>query len=148
MNFNGAPNASGLADNANSEGGTHNVLFAAGTSGTAPLVVGNTGLASGASIDAIAFATTGDGGIVSDYRVWPKSGTFSPATSGVYAAGTANDIGGISPLGNVNVYYTNMPTLAPHSAPAVQQSLSTAEYGSDAANTQAGQTQIGSFGFA
>jgi hypothetical protein len=41
-----------------------------------------------------------------------------------------------------------MPTLAPHSAPLVQQALSTAEYGGDAFNTQAGQTQIGAFGFA
>ena len=35
-NFNGAANASGLADNANSEGGTNNVMFALGTSGTVP----------------------------------------------------------------------------------------------------------------
>src|SRR4051794_37543377 len=44
-NFNGAPNANGLADNGGSEGGTNNMLFAIGTSGTVPLVVGNTGLA-------------------------------------------------------------------------------------------------------
>lgn len=148
VNFNGAPNALGLADNANSEGGTHNVLFAVGTAGTVPLVVGNTGLASGAAMDGIGFATTGDGGITSDYRVYPKSGTISTAASGVYAAGTANDTNNISPLGNVNVYYEAIPSLAPHSAPAVQQTLSTAEYGADAANTQAGQTQLGSFGFA
>src|ERR1700743_2041293 len=36
-NFAGAANASGLADNANSEGGTNNILFALGTSGTSPL---------------------------------------------------------------------------------------------------------------
>jgi len=148
VNFNGAANASGLADNAASEGGTHNVMFAVGTSGGAALVVGNTSLASGASMDGIGFATTGDGGIGSDYRVYPKSGTVSAGASGVYAAGAANDINGISPLGNVNVYYQAIPSLAPHTAPAVQQTLSTAEYGGDAANTQAGQTQIGSFGFA
>jgi hypothetical protein len=148
VNFNGAPNASGLADNANSEGGTHNVLFAVGTSGTVPLVVGNTALASGASMDGIGFATTGDGGITSDYRVYPKSGTISTAASGVYAAGTANDSNGISPLGNVNLYYQGIPSLAPHTAPTVQQTLAAAEYGGDAANTQLGQTQIGSFGFA
>jgi hypothetical protein len=148
VNFNGAPNSLGLEDNANSEGGTHNVLFAVGTSGTVPLVVGNTSLASGASMDGIGFATTGDGGIGSDYRVYPESGTISPAGSGVYAAGTANDGSGFTPLNNVNLYYQAIPSLAPHTAPAVQQTLSTAEYGGDAANTQAGQTQIGSFGFA
>jgi hypothetical protein len=137
-NFNGAANATGLGDNANSEGGTHNVLFAIGTSGTVPLVVGNTTLASGASMDGIGFATTGDGGINNDYRVYPKSGTISPAGP-VYAAGGS---------GNSLAYYTSMPTLAPHSAPAVQLALSTAEYGGDASNTQAGQTQAGAFGFA
>src|SRR3954465_4098625 len=45
-NFNGAANAHGLADNANSEGGTNNIMMAVGTSGTVPLVVGNTALAS------------------------------------------------------------------------------------------------------
>ena len=148
INFNGAPNASGLADNAASEGGTHNVLFAVGTSGAAPLVVGNTVLVSGGVMDGIGFATTGDGGIVSDYRVYPKSGTVSPTASGVYAAGATNDSNNISPLGNVNLYYQAIPSLAPHTAPSIQQTLSTAEYGGDAANTQAGQTQIGSFGFA
>jgi len=138
-NFNGAANASGLADNGNSEGGTHNVLFAVGTSGTVPLVVGNTTLASGASMDGIGFATTGDGGITADYRVYPKSGTISTVASGVYAAGST---------ANTAAYYQAMPTLAPHSAPLVQQALSTAEYGGDASNTQAGQTQIGAFGFA
>jgi hypothetical protein len=118
-----------------------------GTSGTLPLVVGNTALASGASMDAIGFATTGDGGITSDYRVYPKSGTISPTNTGVYAAGTSNDVQNLAPMANVNVYYTNIASLAPHSAPAVQQTLSTAEY-PDAINTQAGQTQIGSFGFA
>jgi len=142
-NFNGAANASGLADNANSEGGTHNVLFALGTSGTVPLVVGNTTLASGASMDGIGFATTGDGGIANDYRVYPKSGTISTPASGVYAAGT-----GSTASQNVNAYYTSIPSLAPHSAPAIQQTLSTAEYGGDASNTQAGQTQAGAFGFA
>jgi hypothetical protein len=138
-NFNGAANASGLADNANSEGGTHNVLFAVGTSGTAPLVVGNTGLASGGAMDGIGFATTGDGGITADYRVYPKSGTISTIASGVYAAGST---------ANTASYYTSMPSLAPHSAPVVQLALSTAEYGGDASNTQAGQTQAGAFGFA
>src|SRR4051812_21595364 len=76
-NFNGAANASGLADNGNSEGGTNNVMMAVGTSGTVPLVVGNTGLAaSPAAMDGIGFATTGDGGITNDYRVYPKSGTI------------------------------------------------------------------------
>lgn len=148
VNFNGAANTNGLVDNGNSEGGTHNVLFVVGTAGNLPLVVGNTGLASGASMDGIGFATTGDGGITSDYRVYPKSGTISTAASGVYAAGTANDVNNISPLGNVNVYYQAIPSLAPHSAPDIQQTLSTQEYGSDAFNTQAGKTQIGAFGFA
>jgi hypothetical protein len=148
VNFNGAANTNGLADNGNSEGGTHNVLFAVGTSGTVPLVVGNTALVSGGAMDGIGFATTGDGGIVSDYRVYPKSGTISPTNSGVYAAGISADANNVGPNGNVNLYYQAMPSLAPHSAPAVQQTLSTAEYSGDAFNTQAGKTQIGAFGFA
>lgn len=138
-NFNGAPNASGLADNANSEGGTHNLLFAVGTSGAVPLVVGNTAPVSGSTIDGIAFATTGDGGIANDYRAYLKSGTVAAANSGVYAANS---------MANSADYYTAIPSLAPHSAPAVQLSLSTAEYAADASNTQAGQTQAGAFGFA
>ena len=148
VNFNGAANATGLGDNGNSEGGTHNILFAVGTSGTVPLVVGNTGLASGASMDGIGFATTGDGGITSDYRVYPKSGTISTAASGVYAAGTANDTNAVSPLGNVNLYYQKIPSLAPHAAPGIQTNISAAEYSGDASNTQLGSTQLGAFGFA
>src|SRR4051812_25128534 len=79
-NFNGAANASGLADNANSEGGTNNVMFAVGTAGNVPLVVGNTGLVTNGQMDGIGFATTGDGGIVNDYRVYPKSATLAPAS--------------------------------------------------------------------
>jgi len=139
VNFNGAANASGLADNGASEGGTHNVLFAVGTSGTVPLVVGNTTPVTGSTIDGIAFATTGDGGITSDYRAYLKSGTIAAAGSGVYAAGSS---------ANTAAYYTAIPSLGSHTAPAIQQTLSTAEYGSDAFNTQAGSTQAGAFGFA
>jgi hypothetical protein len=136
-NFNGAPNALGLADNANSEGGTNNIMCAVGTSGTVPLVVGNTGLAVNGVMDGVGFATTGDGGITNDYRVYPASGTISPAGSGVYSANST---------GNTNAYYTALfPSV---SAPVVQQALSTAEYGGDASNTQAGSTQAGAFGFA
>jgi len=141
-NFNGAPNASGLADNANSEGGTNNVMFAIGTSGTVPLVVGNTGLAaSPAAMDAIGFATTGDGGITNDYRIYPKSGTIVPGTDPAYQAsifGNANS--------NTNAYYQAL--FGTHTAPAGQQAVATAEYGSDALPTQAGSTQAGAFGFA
>lgn len=149
VNFNGtASNTNGLSDNGNSEGGTHNVLFAVGTSGTVPLVVGNTALVSGGSMDGIGFATTGDGGIVSDYRVYPKSGTISPTNSGVYAAGISADANNIAPNGNVNLYYQGIPSLAPHAAPAVQLDLATAEYSGDLNNPQQGKTQIGAFGFA
>ncbi len=150
-NFFGAPNASGLADNAASEGGTNNVMFAVGTSGTAPIVVGNTGAAAGANIDGIGFATTGDGGITNDYRVYPKSGTIVPATitSGtppvtvpnpVYAANsaTANQ--------NTDTFYTSK--FPAQMVPAIQQSIATAEYGADASPVMAGSTQAGSFGFA
>jgi len=136
-NFNGAPNASGLADNANSEGGTNNVMFALGTSGTVPLVVGNTGLVTNGVMDAVGFATTGDGGITNDYRAYLASGTFAPIGSGDYAAGSNS---------NTAAYY--MSLFGTHSAPAVQLALSTAEYASDASNTQAGSTQSGAFGFA
>jgi hypothetical protein len=135
-NFNGAPNASGLADNGNSEGGTNNIMFALGTSGTVPVVVGNTGATSGATIDGIGFATTADGGITNDYRIYPQSGTILPLGP-AYAAGA---------YANTNGYYAALfPAVG---APAIQQTLSTAEYGLDAANTQAGLTQVGAFGFA
>jgi hypothetical protein len=147
-NFNGAANANGLADNANSEGGTNNVLFALGTSGTTPLVLGNPNAIAGSTIDGVVYGATGDGGIASDYRVFLASNTAAPASSGVYSAGTANDANGASPMANPNVYYTSIPSFAPHTAPAVQLALSTAEYGADASNTQAGQTQAGAFGFA
>lgn len=148
-NFNGAANASGLADNGNSQGGTNNVLFAIGTSGTVPLVVGNTGLAAApAGMDAVGFATTGDGGITSDYRVYPASGTVAAASTGDYMAGTANDVNNVTPMGNTNLFYQSIASLQPHSAPAIQQSISTAEFNDGAFNTQAGQTQIGAFGFA
>ena len=141
-NFFGAPNVNGLADNANSEGGTNNVMFAVGTSGTVPLVVGNTTLVTNGVMDGVGFATTPDGGITNDFRVYPASGTFVPGTTaGVYAAGasaTANQ--------NVNAYYTAL--FPAKTAPTVQQGISTAEYGSDASNTQLGSTQVGSFGFA
>ena len=134
-NFNGSPNAQGLADNANSEGGTANVMFALGTSGNVPLVVGNTALVTNGVMDGVGFATTGDGGIANDYRIYPASGTIVPAGPS-YAAGA---------LASNNAYYT---TLFPSvSAPPVQLALSTAEY-ADAINTQAGSTQAGAFGFA
>lgn len=135
-NFNGAANASGLADNGASEGGTNNIMMAVGTSGTVPLVVGNTTLVTNGQMDGIGFATSGDGGITNDYRVYPKSGTIVPAGA-VYSAGA---------LANTNAYY--MTLFPPVSAPAVQQALSTAEYAGDASNTQAGLTQAGAFGFA
>jgi hypothetical protein len=142
-NFFGAANASGLADNATSEGGTNNVMFAVGTSGTVPLVVGNTGLVTNGVMDGVGFATTPDGGITSDFRVYPASGTFVPGTTpGVYAAGasaTANQ--------NVNAYYTALfPSVA---APAVQASIATAEYNEGTNfNPMGGMTQAGGFGFA
>jgi len=141
-NFNGAANASGLADNANSEGGTNNIMMAVGTSGTVPLVVANTSLVTNGAMDGVGFATTGDGGIANDYRVYPKSGTIAPGTSGYYAAGTDATVNQ-----NVNAYYTAIPSLGAHSAPAVQQTLSTAEFADAGGNTQA-STQPGAFGFA
>jgi len=136
-NFNGAPNASGLADNANSEGGTNNIMFGIGTSGTAPMVVGNTALVTNGVMDGIGFAATGDGGITNDYRIYPKSGTFLPVNGNNYPANST---------ANTAAYYQAI--FGTHSAPVVQQALSTAEYGGDASNTQAGSTQAGAFGFA
>src|SRR4051794_9719912 len=132
-NFAGAANAQGLADNANSEGGTANVLFALGTSGTVPQAAGNPNAITGSNIDGIAFATTGDGGIGSDYRVFVKSPTIATAASGVYAAGTANDAGGNTPMSNFNTFYTSNPALAAKMAPGAQgsgpqQTLATNEY--------------------
>jgi hypothetical protein len=136
-NFCGAPNASGLADNALSEGGTFNMMFAVGTSGAVPLVVGNPGLATNGVMDGVGFAATGDGGITNDYRAYPASGTFSPAASGVYAANSTS---------SSDVFYGNL--FPSQTAPPLQLDISTNEYPSDAANTQAGSTPVGSFGFA
>jgi hypothetical protein len=135
-NFNGAANASGLADNGNSEGGTNNIMMAVGTSGTVPLVVGNTGLVTNGAMDGIGFATTGDGGITNDNRIYPKSGTFTPAGANYTAGSTANTA----------AYY--QAVFGTHTAPAVQLALSTAEFNDGANNTQAGSTQAGAFGFA
>jgi hypothetical protein len=143
-NFFGSANAQGLADNANSEGGTANTLFAVGTSGTVPLVAGNPNAISGSTVDGIAFATTADGGIGSDWRVLPKSGTAVPsATAGVYAAAPT---GSTTASSNADPYYVaKFPT---QTAPTVQQTIATAEYGSDASPVMAGNMQAGSFGFA
>lgn len=146
-NFFGAPNASGLADNGLSEGGTANVLFAAGTAGTVPLVVGNgttIPLATNGAMDGIGFATTGDGGLAPDWRVYPQSGTIVPGTtSGVYAAAPT---GSATATANTDAFYTaKFPT---QTAPAIQQSIATAEYGGDASPVMAGNMQAGSFGFA
>ncbi len=146
-NFNGTANASGLADNVNSPGGTNNILFAVGTSGTVPLVLGNPGALAGTTIDGVAFATTGDGGIANDYRAFLGSGTFAPPSTNIYAAGsdaTANQ--------SANAYYTSITTLAPHSAPTEQLALALAEFDDDGPdsdfNPQGGLTQAGAFGFA
>ena len=113
-------------------------MMALGTSGTVPLVVGNTALVTNGVMDGVGFATTGDGGILNDYRVYPASGTIAAVTSGMYAAGT-----GTTARENSNAFYTSHPKLGAHSAPAVQQTISTAEYGGDLFNTQAGSTQPG-----
>ena len=96
-----------------------------------------------AQMDGIGFATTGDGGINNDYRVFRQSATFADPSTGYYAAGT-------------DVTAPRTPTIlrrVPHhprrqDRPEVQKGISTAEYGSDAANTQEGSTQPGAFGFA
>jgi hypothetical protein len=130
-----------LGDNTNSQGGTNNVMFAVGTSGTVPLVVGNTALVTNGVMDGVGFATTGDGGIASDYRAYPASGTISAATSGVYAAG--NDATSVQ---SSNAFYTAMfPAVA---APAAQIDFATNEFTDTNANPMLGLTQAGSFGFA
>ena len=138
-NFCGAPNAAGLADNGASEGGTYNVMFAVGTSGTVPLVVGNTALATHGAMDGVGFATTGDGGITNDYRVYP-------AVRHVGAGGHGRSLRGGFDGEHERVLYDSVSR--GELAPAVQQSISTNEYGGDAANMQAGSTQAGAFGFA
>jgi hypothetical protein len=148
-NFVGAPNATGLADNGASEGGTYNVLAAVGTSGTVPMVVGNTALVTNGAMDGVGFTTTGDGGVNNDFRVYPASGTIVPGTtvgqSEVYAAfdPLAPTVSGTA---NTNTYYTNL--FPPVAAPVEQQQIAMDEYNLDAANPQLGFTQAGSFGFA
>jgi hypothetical protein len=134
-NFAGAANASGLADNGNSEGGTANILFAVGTSGTSPLVVGNTSAVTNSTIDGVAFATTGDGGITNDYRAYPATNVIGPTT--LLAANS---------YANTNAFYTaKFPGVA---APAIQQTLAAAAYTEPSGNNpMAGLTQVGAFGF-
>lgn len=144
-NYFGAANGLGLADTNGSEGGTANALFAVGTSGTVPLVVGQPALASGAQMDGIGFAATTDGAVALDYRVYPKSGTVSTAGTGIYAAEATVDPGSLSPLAAEHAFYA--PLFPSQSAPAVQLDLSTAEF-ADANNTQLGMTPAGTFGFA
>jgi hypothetical protein len=135
-NFAGAPNATGLADLVNSEGGTNNILFALGTSGTVPLVVGNTSALTNSSIDGIAFATTGDGGITNDYRVYPKTNTIGPTT--LLAANSYDNSNAL--------YKTTFPAVA---APSQQAAIASAFYTEPTGNNpMAGMTQAGAFGFA
>jgi|tagenome__1003787_1003787.scaffolds.fasta_scaffold20920625_3 hypothetical protein len=143
-NFFGAANANGLADNGASEGGTNNVMFAIGTSGAVPVVVTNTtgsGLATGASMDGIGFATTGDGGLGNDWRVFAKSGTFVPATTaGVYAANSA------TATSNADAFYTAL--FPAQSAPSGQQAIADADFFDTNGFVMGGMTQAGVFGFA
>jgi hypothetical protein len=143
-NFFGAPNALGLADNAASEGGTANVLFAVGTSGSVPMAAGQPNAIAGSNIDGIAFATTGDGGIAADWRVYPKSSTVVPSTTPeVYEAAPA---GSATASANTDPFYTAIfPT---QTAPEVQQTIATNEFPGDAMNPMLGKMQAGSFGFA
>ena len=136
-NFFGATNGNvGLSDNGNSQGGTANVLFAIGTSGTVPLAVGNTTLITDSTMDGVAFATTGDGGITSDYRAYLKSGTAT-ITGPVLTAGSAV---------NTVAYYTNLfPAV---SAPLEQHALATNWYATGSFDPMNGATQPGAFGFA
>jgi hypothetical protein len=143
-NFFGSANPQGLADNANSEGGTANTLFAIGTSGTVPIAAGNPNAIAGSNVDGIAFATTADGGIGSDWRVFPKSSTALPGTTpNVYAAAPA---GSATASSNGDAFYT--PKFPTQTAPAIQHTIASTEFGGDAADVMAGNMQTGSFGFA
>jgi hypothetical protein len=148
-NYFGSPNAQGLADNVNSQGGTASVVFALGTSGTVPQGAGQPNAITGSTIDGITFATTGDGGIADDYRVFVKSPTIATAASGVYAAGTVNDAGGNTPTNNSNAFYTSNPALASKTAPVEQHAIAAAAFIEPTGNdVMAGSTPAGSFGFA
>lgn len=152
-NYFGSPNAAGLGDNVGSQGGTHNVLAAVGTSGTVPLVAGQglagatAPVASGANMDGIAFANSNDGGLFDDVRVFIKANVPAATSTGVYAAGTA--AGGVNtaanPLNNKHEFYTSK--FPSQTAPAVQSGIAAAEYGLDASDVMAGQTEAGTFGF-
>ena len=140
-NYFGSPNAAGLGDNVLSQGGTNNVLFAVGTSGAVPVVVGSTAALASAPMNGVAFVATNDGGLTDDYRVFAANNVAAAANSGVYAAGTA-----ANSRGNENTFYTErFPSVQ---APPEQAAIATAEYDDGAFNTQNGNTPIGSFGFA
>jgi hypothetical protein len=143
-NFHGSQ-ANGLADNAGSPGGTNNITFALGTSGTNPEVVGTTNASnvttsvSGVTLDGVVFATTGDGGIPQDYRAFVNSNTPALPTSGVYTT-NASDA-----QSNTNAYYSAI--FGTHTAPSAQAAIATGEVAGDT-NIMNGPSQTGSFGFA
>lgn len=145
-NFNGSNNAAGLADTLNSLGGSNNLTFAIGTAGTSgqAALAGTTALG---TIDSVAFATSNDGTLNMDYRVYAKSNTPLTPASGAYAAGTsATTTGGAQD--NLNSFYANLPTFGPHAAPSEQLAISTAERPTETTNSQGGVTSAGAFGFA
>lgn len=153
-NYFGSPNAQGLTDNFNSQGGTFNVLAAVGTSGTVPLAAGQ-GMAgatapivANTNIDGIAFVNSNDGGLTDDVRVFVQANVPATTASGVYAAGTAASTvnTAANPLNNKHEFYTSK--FPAQTAPAVQQDIATAEYGADASPVMAGSTEAGTFGFA
>jgi len=132
-----------LGDNAGSEGGTNNVYFSVGTSGTVPIVLGNPNAPTGLGTDGVTFATTGDGGIGQDYRAFAKSATaIAATTAGVYAAGAT-----ATSRENTNAFYTEkFPAVA---APAVQIDIAANEYVEPTnGNPMIGVSQAGSIGFA
>ncbi len=134
-NYFGSPNASGLTDNVNSEGGTNNVLFSIGTSGTIPNTIGQLQPIPGTTLDGISLVTTGDGGITDDYRLFAND-TLVAANNPAYLAG-----------GRVNTQQLYKDLFPAKAAPAVQVAFAPTEY-PDPVNPMSGMTEPGTFGFA
>ncbi len=134
-NYFGSPNASGLADNVGSEGGTNNVLFSVGTSGTIPNTIGQLEPIPGTTLDGISLVTTGDGGITDDYRLFANT-TLVAANNPAYLAG-----------GRVNAAQLYKDLFPAKSAPSVQVAFAPTEY-ADPINPMLGMTEPGTFGFA
>lgn len=94
-------------------GSTQVGSFGWGTSGASAQWAG--------SSSSIMFGADGDGGSTFDYRAYRNNALLSPATPGIYAAGTTTSPAAQDARNNSNPYYTNL--FGGQAAPAAQITL-------------------------